>query len=135
LEVAMLEDRLPTVLIVDDDIDVRNWLRLSLSLRGWVASTAATGAEALVTAAEAEPDLVLVDFAMPGMTGLKCAEKLRRQGMASPIVLFSAFVDAKRLAAAERLDVLPISKVDQPALFRTVDALHEQLLDASQAMA
>lgn len=131
----MLDDRLPTVLIVDDDRDVRDWLRLSLALRGWGASTAATGAEALETAGEAVPDLVIVDFEMPGMTGLKCAEELRRQGMTGCIILFSAFVDPKRMAAAERLGVHPISKVDREALFRTVDVLQQQLLDAPHAIA
>lgn len=125
----MLDRRLPTVLIVDDERDVRDWLRLSLALRGWVASTAATGDEAVVTAVAAAPDLVIVDFALPGMNGLKCAETLRRKGMTGWIILFSAFIDAKRTAAAERLDVQPISKVDQQALFRTVDALRQQLLE------
>jgi len=127
----MLDGRLPTVLIVDDERDVRDWLRLSLALRGWVASTAATGDEAVASAVAPEPDLVIVDFALPGMNGLECAKALRRQGVGGSIILFSAFIDAKRTAAAERLDVQPISKVDQPALFRTVDALQQQLLEGA----
>jgi DNA-binding response OmpR family regulator len=125
----MFDDRLPTVLIVDDERDVRDWLRVSLAMRGWVVSTVATADEALDVAVAEEPDLVIVDFALPGMNGLECARSLRRRGMSGWIILFSAFIDAKRTAAAARLDVQPISKVDQQALFRTVDALQQQLLE------
>jgi hypothetical protein len=65
---------------------------------------------------------------MPGLTGMACAKELRRRGMTNPIILFSAFIDTKRMAEAARLDVQPMSKVDQPAFFRTIDALYEQLV-------
>jgi CheY-like chemotaxis protein len=129
----MLDDRLPTVLIVDDEPAVLDWLRLSLALRGWVVTTAASGADALEHAASSAPDLVVVDYEMPAMTGLACAEELRRRGMTTPIILFSAFIDAERTVEAERLDVQPMSKVDQPALYRTIDGIYEQLVNVAAA--
>lgn len=125
----MLDDRLPTVLIVDDEAAVRDWLRLSLALRGWVATTAASGAEALDHAASTSFDLVIVDYEMPGLSGLEYAKKLRDSGTTKPIILFSAFIDAERMAEAAELDVQPMSKVDQPAFFRMVDALYEELVE------
>jgi YesN/AraC family two-component response regulator len=129
----MFDERLPTVLIVDDEAAVRDWLKLSLALRGWVATTASSGEEALALAADPEPDLIILDHEMPGMTGIDCARKLRRQGMTGCIVLFSAFIDAKRTSMAQKLDVQPISKVDQQVLFRTIDALYEKLVEAVAA--
>jgi CheY-like chemotaxis protein len=129
----MLDDRLPTVVVADDEPAVRDWLRVSLSLRGWVVSTASSGSEALELAASQMPDLVIVDYEMPGMTGMACAEELRRGGMADPIILFSAFIDAKRTEEAQRLDVQPMSKVDQPAFFRVIDALYERLVAPAAA--
>ena len=126
----MLDDRLPTVLVVDDEPAVRDWLRLSLSLRGWVVTTASSGREALVEATASTPDLLIVDYEMPGASGMRCAAALRRQGLTSPIILFSAFIDADRTAEAQRLGVHPMSKVDQPAFFRMVDSLYEQLVKA-----
>src|SRR5439155_9073009 len=123
----MLDDRLPTVLIADDELGVRDWLRLSLALRGWVVSTVTSGAEALEKAAASHPDLVILDYELPEMTGLACAEQLRHRGMTTPIILFSAFIDAERTVEAQYFDVQPMSKVDQPALYRTIDSLYEQL--------
>ena len=129
----MLDDRLPTVLIVDDDVAIRDWLRLSLALRGWVATTVASPAEGLEAAATTAPDLVIVDYEMPKLTGMDCARELRQRGMTTPIILFSAFIDAKRTAEAQTLDVQPMSKVDQPAFFRVIDALYDQLVGAATA--
>ena len=125
----MFDDRLPTVLIVDDEPAVRDWLRLSLSLRGWVVTTAASSDEALDHALSTAFDLVIVDYEMPGFTGMACAEVLRTRGMTTPIILFSAFIDTSRMAEAAELDVQPMSKVDQPAFFRTVDALYAELVE------
>ena len=125
----MFDDRLPTVLIVDDDPAVRDWLRLSLALRGWIVTTVPSGADAITAVEDVEPDLVILDHEMPGMTGMECAEQLRGSGSTATMVLFSAFIDASRTDHAQQLGVQPISKVDQPALFRTVDALYGQLLE------
>ena len=131
----MLDDRLPTVLLVDDDLAVRDWLRVSLALRGWVVTTAASGAEALGVATTSAPDLVIVDYEMPGMSGLACAKELRDRGMSTPIFLFSAFIDSERTHEARRLDVQPVSKVDQPALYRAIDGLYEELVTHAAATA
>jgi CheY-like chemotaxis protein len=124
----MLDDRLPTVLVVDDEAAIRDWLRVSLALRGWVVTTVATGAEGLAELESSTPDLVVVDYEMPGLTGIEFAAELRGRGLIEPIILFSAFIDAERTEQARALDVQPMSKVDQQSFFRMIDALHEQLV-------
>ena len=66
----------PTVLICDDDSGVREVLARILTARGYRAATAADGEEALRMARTLRPRLVLLDLAMPGMTGWEVLEAL-----------------------------------------------------------
>ena len=59
------------VLVVDDDSIVRSVVVQFLQLGGHTATEASSGFEALDTLSDAQPDLVLTDFSMPGMTGLE----------------------------------------------------------------
>lgn len=65
------------VLVVDDDPRIRKALELNLRARGYRASIAATGEEALRVAARDHPDLVLLDLGLPGMDGLDVVRGLR----------------------------------------------------------
>ncbi|HEX5633770.1 MAG TPA: response regulator, partial [Gemmatimonadales bacterium] len=66
-----------TVLLVDDNIDATRALALLLSHAGYGVVTAHDGAEALTRAAEARPDIVLLDLGLPIMDGYRVAEVLR----------------------------------------------------------
>jgi two-component system nitrogen regulation response regulator NtrX len=66
-----------TILVVDDEKDIRTSLRGILEDEGYQVVTAASGSEALETVREELPDLVLLDIWMPGMDGLETLEKLK----------------------------------------------------------
>jgi two-component system nitrogen regulation response regulator NtrX len=66
-----------TILVVDDEKDIRTSLVGILEDEGYQVVTAASGVEALETAREDLPDLVLLDIWMPGMDGLETLEKLK----------------------------------------------------------
>ena len=86
LELVPLRKR--TVLVVDDDAMARSWLRLSLRDSEFrVLAEAATAREALTLATTTEPDLLLVDVALPDSSGLDLVRDLRRGGVAAPVVL------------------------------------------------
>ena len=69
------------VLVVDDDPDIRELLRLLLELDGYTVETANDGAAALEALARAdEPHIVLLDINMPRMSGLEVCERLRTLG-------------------------------------------------------
>ena len=79
----------PLVLIVEDEPQVRRFLRTSLPAAGFRWIEAATGAEALLLAEQYVPDLVLLDLGLPDMDGREVALALRKWS-AAPILVLSA---------------------------------------------
>jgi CheY-like chemotaxis protein len=82
-----------TVLVVDDDPDIRYMLRLKLEVAGYdVVSEASNGAEAAWEAENHHPDFVILDYAMPVMRGDQAATLIRGVSPHSQIIAFSAFM-------------------------------------------
>jgi GAF domain-containing protein/DNA-binding response OmpR family regulator/HAMP domain-containing protein len=67
------------VLVVDDDHDIVEWLKESLTNSGFVVQGAYNGHEALALAREDSPDLILLDLKMPDMDGYELIRNLRRE--------------------------------------------------------
>jgi CheY-like chemotaxis protein len=83
------------VLVVDDDPDLREMVATALERRGYRIETAEDGEDALRRAAEAEPQLVLLDMRMPVMDGWAFARTFReRFGPDIPIIVVTAAHDA-----------------------------------------
>jgi two-component system, NtrC family, nitrogen regulation response regulator NtrX len=78
-----------TILVVDDEPNIRRLLGSLLEAEGHVARTAATGEEALTAVAGDEPDVVLLDLALPGASGLEILASLRASNAALPVVMMS----------------------------------------------
>jgi two-component system response regulator MprA len=80
---------MPTVLIADDDHKITDMLRRTLIYEGYGVLTATDGKEALAQAQAHHPDLVVLDWMMPGLSGLEVARRLRAAaGM--PILMLTA---------------------------------------------
>jgi two-component system KDP operon response regulator KdpE len=80
---------MPLVLVVEDDHRMRKYLRATLTDHRLRVVEAQTGSEALVQAAGHNPDLVVLDFALPDLNGVQVTTKLR-EWTAAPIVILSA---------------------------------------------
>lgn len=78
-----------TVLIVDDDRRITDMLRRTLAYEGYAVVTAADGHEALAKAQVHRPDVVVLDWLMPGMDGIEVAKRLRTAD-AVPILMLTA---------------------------------------------
>jgi two-component system KDP operon response regulator KdpE len=76
-----------TILVVDDEPQIRRVLRSTLSSQGYVITEAKTGEEAVEIARKEKPDLILLDVNMPGMGGIEACRELRRMSEAPIIVL------------------------------------------------
>jgi CheY-like chemotaxis protein len=125
----------PKVLVVDDDAEIREWLRLSLSLRGWTVEEAVTADEAIQRLGVLRPDVVLLDHQMPGMTGIECAATLRAASDDLRIILASAYIDPALTKRARDLHILPIAKADHARLFDLFELLAGQLRTARAPVA
>jgi two-component system cell cycle sensor histidine kinase/response regulator CckA len=80
-----------TVLIVDDDELVRDILWRNLNDLDFEVSEASGGAQALQSIAERDFDLVILDYAMPGMSGPATAQEIRRKRPDQKLLLISGY--------------------------------------------
>ncbi len=107
----------PRVLIIDDEPDILWSLSLLLET-SYVVTTAESGAAALRALEETSFDAVLLDLMMPVMDGAAVKREMDARGIATPVVIVSAFADVAE--RAERLGVrhfLP-KPIDIPQLER-----------------
>jgi CheY-like chemotaxis protein len=90
------------VMVVDDTPKVRNMLASMLALDGFeVTGSSGSGREALATIEALAPDVVIIDYKMPGMDGLETARRVRESRPSQIMIMYSAFIDPQLQAAAE----------------------------------
>jgi DNA-binding response OmpR family regulator len=88
-------DNVVTVLVVEDEPDIRDLLRRYLDRAGMGVLVAATGAEALTKLEDARPDLILLDLGLPDVDGTEVLERARPH---TPVVVLTA-----RSAVSDRI--------------------------------
>lgn len=76
-----------TVLIVDDEPHILEFLRMGFGYEGYRVLTAADGSEALRVATDEHPDVIILDVMLPGLDGFTVARELRRVGDAAILML------------------------------------------------
>jgi CheY-like chemotaxis protein len=123
--------RRPTVLIVDDEDAFRELLETRLEDKGWSVMQAASMAEAFPICEESPPDVLVLDYSMPGMTGVEAGRMLVREGFASPIVVFSAYLTRELKEDCRALGLHAVDKINWEELLLTC----EELLESSQGAA
>jgi DNA-binding response OmpR family regulator len=84
-----------TILVIDDNAEMRRMLVLLLEAQGFVAFTAPDGAAALAIATQVRPHLIITDIDMPKITGSEMIKMLRAQELyrSVPIIVLSSNVD------------------------------------------
>lgn len=94
------------VMVVDDTVHVRRMLRNMLELDGFVvAAEAGSAEEALATIADADPDVVVIDYKMPDVNGLETAARIRAERSEQVMILYTAFVDPELEKQAREVGV------------------------------
>jgi DNA-binding NarL/FixJ family response regulator len=102
------------VAVVDDTEHVREMLVSMLVLDGFeVIGEGANGEDAVRLASALEPDVLVMDYSMPGEDGLAAARRVRAQVPEQAIILYTAYLDdALREAAADAGVALCVGKVE-----------------------
>lgn len=83
---------MPMILLVEDAIDLANALKRDLTQAGFEVAHAADGLRALELHTEKQPDLVILDWMLPGLDGLEVLRQIRRQS-ATPVMMLTARVE------------------------------------------
>jgi len=82
----------PTILVVEDEAPLLTLLRYNLEKQGFRVEEAADGPEALIRLAETRPDLILLDWMLPAMSGIEVCRQIRRRPATRdlPIIMVTA---------------------------------------------
>ena len=98
------------ILVIDDDSEVRAFLAGALEGMGYSVAEADCGETGLAQLAERRPDLVLLDYAMPGMHGADVARIARQRAAGLPILFVTGYAVSDQLEAALGCDVPVLRK-------------------------
>ena len=107
-----------TILIIDDELQIRRLLEITLSANGYNISEASTGKEGLVMAATGQPVLIILDLGLPDIDGLDILKKLR-EWYQKPIIILS--VRNSEMDIIKALDIGANDYLTKP--FRTGELL------------
>jgi two-component system, OmpR family, KDP operon response regulator KdpE len=91
----------PTVLVIDDELQMRRLLRVCLEANGYRVSEAATGKEGISEAAQHPPDVVLLDLGLPDMEGVAVLKRLREWSRVPVVVLSVRDREEDKIAALD----------------------------------
>lgn len=78
------------ILLVEDEIKLARFLELELSSEGYQISVAHDGLTGLTLARESPPDLAILDWMLPGLSGVEICRRLRTTGNTMPVILLTA---------------------------------------------
>lgn len=117
------------ILVVDDNPAVRRYLRAILEQRSaWrICGEARNGEETLQRVQDSVPDLILLDFQLPGQNGLEIAREIRRLRPATPILMVTIHMSNQLAAAARAVGIRGIcAKSDVGSIEEAVQTLLEE---------
>jgi CheY-like chemotaxis protein len=119
--------REPFVLVADDDRDTRELYRACFDTSGYHTAEAGTGSQAIVSAVEIVPDVLLTDYVLPDVDGLTIAERLkadpRTAGIRILMVTGYANPDVERRAAAAGIERVLLKPCQPQTVMREVARL------------
>ena len=115
------------VIVIDDEQDIRDVLRVTLEDAGYRVRTAADGEEGLALCRRSLPQIVITDIRMPGMDGLQVLETIKRQWPDVEVIVATAFADMDLAIRALQLDASDF--ITKPI---NDEALHQAMRRARQ---
>ena len=128
---------MPKLLIVDDNPSIRYVTRILLEHKGYeICGEAEDGLQAIDSAMQLKPDLILLDALMPKLGGPQTASILKRVLPKTRIILFTLFDDAigKELAAAAGVDLVLSKTEGMSKLLYSIQTVIERNASAQSAL-
>jgi CheY-like chemotaxis protein len=119
----LCDDAQQSVLVVDDDVSIRDAIRSLLERAGLRVATACNGKEALSSVAAHAPDLILMDYQMPEMDGVTACEALKADPATASIPVLLATRSQVDLAQLTFADGFLVKPYRQDVLFSLVRKL------------
>jgi DNA-binding NtrC family response regulator len=113
----MIAER-PTVLVVDDDRNTRETLKRGLSRAGYEVLTAENGSKAVPVLQEREVDLLITDYKMPGIDGLRLAATATVVRPHVAVIMISAFANVDTAVSAIKQGIFDV--IEKPVKMRDV---------------
>ncbi len=97
----MSEEKATVALVIDDEVQIRRLLRITLEAHGYKVFEAATGQEGLNQAAQHRPEIVLLDLGLPDLDGVTILKRLREWSRVPVLVLSVRDRDEDKIAALD----------------------------------
>lgn len=125
--ISLVSKQLSSILVVEDEKDIQNLVYRILVSNGFEVHRASSGEEGLVMASQINPDLIILDLMMPGLSGLEVCRLLKQHPVKKdiPIIILSALnrdID-KEYAEKAGADLYLCKPVDIERLLLSVDEL------------
>ena len=121
----------PTVLVVEDEAPLLTLLRYNLERQGFRVEEAADGQEALLRVAEARPDLVLLDWMLPSLSGIEVCRQLRRRPATRDLPIIMVTARTEDQDAVRALDLGADDYITKPFVMEALMARIRALLRRS----
>jgi DNA-binding NtrC family response regulator len=93
------------ILLVDDEEDFLKLMSKVMELWGYRVVTAANAQEALEVSKRERPDILVLDYLMPELNGIELLKELRKIGLRSPAIIFTANPTIKAMEESKQLDI------------------------------
>jgi len=91
---------MPSILVVDDELSMREFLKILLEKEGYQVTTAANASSVIDLIQDQDFDLVLSDIRMPGMGGLTLLEKIKEVNNSVPVIMITAYASPDNAVVA-----------------------------------
>lgn len=114
----------PSILVVDDELLIRDLLYDFFNQQGWDISIAENGEKALDILREKKIDLVLTDLRMPQMDGLSLSSEMRKDFPDVPVIIMTGYpsIDSAITALRQRVADYIIKPFNINKLYKTIEA-------------
>jgi len=108
------------ILVVDDDLDILEVVKIALEFYGFEVKTHSTGLNVPDAVQEHQPDLILLNIFLPGKPGTEICKELKWLNSETPVILFSAHAEKGKAFAAFNADGFIQKPFDIPEFVNTI---------------